>query len=115
MCGPFALACGGGARGAVPWHAGRLVTYALLGAGSGALGQGLTALPAAAGWVAPAVSAALIVWFAGALAGVAPEPAVVVPGLGRMARRVADGRSVGARFAFGLANGLLPCGLVYAA
>jgi sulfite exporter TauE/SafE len=111
MCGGFALACGGSGRDAIPWHLGRLTTYAVLGAVAGGAGA---VLPGP-GWVGAAVSSALIIWFAGALAGLLPEPKVYLPGLGRLAAGLAGRSGVGPRFAFGMANGLLPCGLVYAA
>ncbi len=111
MCGPFALACGERAGHHAAWHAGRLLTYALLGAAAGAAGA---AIPGPA-WVASAVSAVLVIWFAAALAGLAPEPALRVPGLGRLAIRAARRDDRASRFLFGMANGLLPCGLVYAA
>jgi sulfite exporter TauE/SafE len=110
MCGGFALACGGQAKGAMAWHAGRLVTYAVLGAVAGALGGAVPGPP----WVGAALSATLIVWFAAALAGIVPEPKVVIPGLGKLASGLATQSAGLARFGFGLANGLLPCGLVYA-
>jgi sulfite exporter TauE/SafE len=111
MCGPFAVACGGTTRGSLAWHAGRLTTYAILGAIAGTLGH---ALPGPQ-WVVGAASTILIVWFAGTLAGWFPEPHVVFPGLARLATRAATTSGVLGRFVFGLANGLLPCGLVYAA
>lgn len=110
MCGGFALACGGQAKGAIAWHAGRLVTYAVLGAVAGAVGGTIPGPQ----WVGAAFSATLIVWFAAALAGIVPEPKVVVPGLGRLASGLVARPGSLARFGFGLANGLLPCGLVYA-
>ena len=110
MCGSFALACGGNSRGAA-WHAGRLTTYAALGAVAGAVGG---ALPGP-GWVAAVVSTGLLVWFAAALAGLAPEPTVRIPGLSDLAGRAARARGTLPGYALGLATGLLPCGLVYAA
>ena len=65
MCGCFAVACGGSARQSFFWHAGRLTTYMVLGALAGAFGG---AIPGP-GWVAGAISTALIVWFALVLAG----------------------------------------------
>jgi len=110
MCGPFALACGGRVSSTVAWQSGKLVTYALLGALAGLLGD----VVPGPNWVASVVSGALVVWFAAALAGWVPEPSVKVPGLSRLAARAAQREDVTSRFAFGLANGLLPCGLVYA-
>lgn len=110
MCGGFAVACGGGRRGAA-WHAGRLTTYAALGAGAGAVG----ALLPGPGWVAAAVSTVLLVWFAGALAGLVPEPTLRIPGVATLASRAAGREGWTPGYALGLATGLLPCGLVYAA
>ncbi len=111
MCGGFAIACGGSVRETFLWNAGRITTYAVLGALAGALG-GIIPGPA---WVAGAVSFALILWFSLALAGLAPEPTAHIPGIQKLATRAAQGDGRAARFTFGLANGLLPCGLVYAA
>lgn len=110
MCGVFAVACGGARRG-VAWHAGRLTTYAMLGALAGAFGR---VLPGPA-WVAMAVSVALLVWFSAALAGLVREPALRIPGLRRLTNRASEGDGPGSRALLGLATGLLPCGLVYAA
>ncbi len=111
MCGGFALACGGSVRQTAPCHLGRLVTYATLGAMAGALGS----VVPGPGWVGAAISGVLIVWFSAVLAGLVPEPGGTVPGLGRLATALLARPGPGSRLAFGLANGLLPCGLVYAA
>jgi hypothetical protein len=111
MCGSFALACGGRVSHTAAWHAGKILTYASLGALAGLLGD---VIPGPS-WVATAVSAALVVWFAAGLAGLTPEPALRIPGLTRLATRAAARGDLGSRFLFGMANGLLPCGLVYAA
>jgi hypothetical protein len=110
MCGSFALACGGRVSQTTAWHAGKILTYASLGALAGLLGD---AVPGPT-WVATALSAALVVWFAAGLAGVVPEPALRIPGLTRLASRAATRGDLGSRFVFGMATGLLPCGLVYA-
>ncbi|MEQ9570430.1 MAG: sulfite exporter TauE/SafE family protein [Longimicrobiales bacterium] len=110
MCGGFAVACGGGRRG-VAWHAGRLTTYAVLGAVAGGFGAALPGPP----WVAAVVSAALLIWFAGALAGLVPEPTLRIPGVSGLAGRAIGKGGFGPGYALGLATGLLPCGLVYAA
>ncbi len=110
MCGCFAVACGGSARQSFFWHAGRLTTYVILGALAGAFGG---AIPGP-GWVAGVVSTALIVWFALVLAGILPEPRVRIPGVQEAASNLVSRPEAGARYLFGLANGLLPCGLVYA-
>ena len=110
MCGGFATACGGGRRGAA-WHLGRLGTYAVLGALAGTFG----AILPGPSWVAAAVSSVLLIWFAGALAGLLPEPSLRISGLTRLATRAAGNDGFGPGFILGLATGLLPCGLVYAA
>jgi hypothetical protein len=128
MCSPFVLFVsrrfgtpGGDRRGALVaqlWYtAGRVATYAVLGALAGAVGSvvelagGLLGLQRAAAVVAGGV---LVVWALAALSD-------LVPGLetgGRLFARVA-GRLKhhvpGHPFAVGLFLGLLPCGLLYSA
>ena len=111
MCGPFALMCGGRAGHLAGWQLGKVATYMTLGAIAGGVGA-ITPGPA---WLAQAVAAVLIVWFAAAALGLVPEPSATLPGLHRIGARVAGARGTGARMAFGVVNGLLPCGLVYAA
>lgn len=111
MCGGFATACARPRGGLVFWHAGRLTTYALLGAVAGATGG---ALPGP-GWLLAAVAVGLLVWSAAALGGLAPQPRIRIPGLARIGQRLAGEAGPGARFAFGMTTGLLPCGMVYAA
>jgi len=65
--------------------------------------------------VVGAISAVLILWFAAGLAGLVPEPHLSIPGVKHLATNLATRTNVVARFGFGMANGLLPCGLVYAA
>jgi len=110
MCGGFAVACGGRARDTFLWHAGRTATYAILGGLAGAFGSMIPG----PGWVVAVVSGLLIAWFAAGLAGLVPEPHVSVPGVKHLATKLASRTNMLARFGFGMANGLLPCGLVYA-
>jgi sulfite exporter TauE/SafE len=110
MCGSFALACGGRVSHTFAWTAGRIVTYSTLGALAGLAGESVPGPT----WVASAISAALVIWFAAALAGFAPDPALRIPGITRLATRAATRGDIPSRFVFGMANGLLPCGLVYA-
>ena len=110
MCGSFALACGGRATHTAAWHAGKTLTYAVLGAVAGLAGASVPGPT----WVASVVSGVLLIWFAAALAGLTPEPALRIPGLARLASRAAAKDDLASRFVFGVANGLLPCGLVYA-
>lgn len=110
MCGSFSLACGGRLSHTAAWHAGKILTYAFLGLLAGLIGESVPGPT----WVATVVSATLVVWFAAGLAGVVPEPALRIPGLTRLATKAAERGDLGSRFVFGMANGLLPCGLVYA-
>lgn len=111
MCGAFAAACSRRPAGLAAWHVGRLVSYAALGAAAGLVGAAIPGPPL----LGAAVGAALLLWFAAALAGLAPEPRVVLPGFARAGRLLEEGRGPAARLAFGIVNGFLPCGLVYSA
>lgn len=113
MCGGFAAACSRRRGGAWPWHAGRLATYAMLGAIAGSAGAAIGSVGPR--WLAPAISAALLGWFALSLAGVVRAPVLRVPGLTRAASRAGREEGIGWRVLFGAATGLLPCGMVYAA
>lgn len=110
MCGAFAVACGGRAGDTVLWHAGRIATYAILGALAGAFGSMIPG----PGWVGAVVGGILISWFAASLAGLVPEPHLSIPGVKHLATNLAQKTNYAARFGFGMATGLLPCGLVYA-
>ncbi len=111
MCGGFAVLCGRRVPDTLVWHVGRMTSYAALGTLAGAFGS---MIPGPS-WVAAVISIGLMVWFAAALAGLVPEPRVVIPGLRMLGSAVADRPSLATRYAFGVVNGLLPCGLVYAA
>lgn len=128
MCGPLVLAVGLPARGAsagvrlvhvVTYHMGRIATYALLGLVAGAAGSaialaGLGRVLAVAGGVllvAAALGPGLLrrqYSWTGAWIGAAARA-------GALARGWQAGHPLAGRFGAGLANGLLPCGLVYAA
>jgi sulfite exporter TauE/SafE len=92
------------------WHLGRMTSYASLGALAGAFG----ALMPGPSWLAAAVSLGLMLWFAAGLAGLVPEPRVVLPGIRQLGAAVAGSSAPTMRYAFGVVTGLLPCGLVYA-
>lgn len=109
MCGAFAVLCGGRVPDVAAWHLGRLTAYAALGALAGAFGS---LLPGPS-WVAAAVSLGLMVWFAAGLAGLVPEPRFVIPGLRQLGSALAGNPAGMLRYAFGIVNGFLPCGLVY--
>jgi uncharacterized protein len=128
MCSPFVLfvsrryvAPDGGrsaAFAAQGWYtAGRIVTYAALGAAAGALGGilqlagTLLGLQRAASILAGAV---LVVWALVALSDLVPR----LDAGGNLFTRVAGamkGRVPGHPYATGLFLGLLPCGLLYSA
>lgn len=125
MCGPIALAVpspgqGWGARlgGTLLLNGGRLITYVLIGVAFGAFGHGFRV--------------AGLQQFISIAAGIALLLAALVPGMlgslnvtGRAARLIAGLRNALTRnlrrsspqaiFLIGVLNGLLPCGLVYAA
>lgn len=110
MCGPFAVAAGASPLDAAAYHAGRVGTYALLGALSGAVGHAVPGPP----WVGAAIAAAMLVYFSLVLAGLVREPHLVLPGLARLGAAANRRRGPGARLALGVVNGLLPCGLTWA-
>jgi hypothetical protein len=110
MCGAFAVLCGGRIRDTAMWHVGRMTSYAVLGALAGAFGS----LVPGPSWVAAVLSLGLMLWFAAGLAGLVPEPRLVIPGLKRLGTALAGNPAPTMRYAFGIVNGLLPCGLVYA-
>jgi len=117
MCGGFAVAIAASRTRVILYHTGRILGYATLGALAGALGHALDLGGSILGVrrVPLYVAAAFLVVFGLALAGalprrwVEPEAGGVQRLLGALLRR-RDRRSA---FLFGLANALLPCGLLY--
>ncbi len=126
MCGPLVLALPLAAadqwqilRQMLVYHAGRILTYTALGVLFGLLGKGMAVagfqktLSIAAGILM--ISMAFMTWrFESIL--------TALPGFGKFTRKVQS--SIGelmrahpgrATFSMGLLNGLLPCGMVYAA
>lgn len=106
----------------VPYHLGRLTTYAILGGLAGSLGDGLGRV----GWFGAlsatmlGVAAALFLAHAArrmfpALAriipGLDPAPAILVKGLSRLVGEYTKGHG----YRLGVLLGFLPCGLLYAA
>jgi sulfite exporter TauE/SafE len=128
MCGPLVLAVSAGARTrgchaqlrhALTYHAGRLTTYAVLGMAAGLAGNAMSF--AGLGRVVALAAGTLLV-----AAGVVPGFARLAPlwagrWIGVAAWAAGAARTLQARhpvagpFAAGMANGLLPCGMVYAA
>lgn len=127
MCAPFALLVArrysppAGTHGAVAsqlWYAaGRLVTYAALGAVGGATGLVLQAAGALVGLqrtAALVAGAALVVSATASLLALAPAGAYGSTWLARVTTRLAT-RMPGHPLGLGLVLGLLPCGLLYTA
>ena len=122
MCGPLALALPVNSPafarflgGRMLYNFGRIVTYALLGALFGLLGQSLF-LMGLQRWVSLTVGILLLAslilsphYFSGG------KTITFVNWLKNPFLKLMRQRGWGALFALGLVNGLLPCGLVYAA
>lgn len=130
MCGPIVLAFGIPMAGQpklrqlaahAAYHAGRITTYALLGALAGWLGAGAATLTRLAGVEQGASIGIGLLMIAGAvmLAGVFQRSElfrIEIPGpLSRLAGRFLRSTGMRAKLAAGLLLGCLPCGLVYAA
>jgi hypothetical protein len=111
MCGGLAASCARQRAGLPLWHAGRVATYAVLGAIAGALGH---VLPGPA-WIPAAFASLFLVWFALALAGLVRDLPVMPGPLQDLGKRALATPSLSAQALFGVVNGLLPCGLVYSA
>ncbi len=123
MCGPIALALptsGGAAWSAwvtrLAYNAGRVTTYAALGALLGLLGQGLS-LAGPQQYVSIGAGALMLL-----LALIPNHRLNGFNPLARLTGRVKQGlgklfqqRSAGSLYLLGVLNGLLPCGLVYVA
>jgi sulfite exporter TauE/SafE len=122
MCGPLALALphwgrgqGSFIAGRMLYNAGRIVTYALMGAVFGMFGQGV-ALAGLQRWVSLVLGAAILIGLI-----VSPRFANAIPVAGAVnwlkgrLGKLLQTRGSAAMFGIGLLNGLLPCGLVYVA
>jgi sulfite exporter TauE/SafE len=122
MCGPLALALPptGHTRarllaGRVLYNAGRLITYAALGVIFGLAGQSL-ALAGFQRWISVTAGVLLLASLLISSRFPLAQPAVNAVGWLKSAfRLVLQDRSLASVFLLGLLNGLLPCGLVYAA
>lgn len=122
MCGPLALALPptGNTRtvfltGRAAYNLGRILTYALMGALFGLLGQTF-AVAGLQRWVSLVAGAVILLGLLATRRFTLSLPlnrlvAKLKSGFGFLLRR----RAVSAMFGVGLLNGLLPCGLVYVA
>jgi sulfite exporter TauE/SafE len=133
MCGGIAVASQDGRRHLLPRvtlaralarNAGRVTTYAVLGAVAGSLG-GLAPHAvglARAGVVLESAAALVLVATGLSVAGLVPSPQTLGRGglgvwrhVAPLARSLLPVRSAAHGFVFGLLWGLMPCGMVYAA
>ena len=125
MCGPIVwaqqgAACRAGCRRRapllLPYHLGRILSYAALGAAAALAGGGLGQVPGFAWLAVVLLSVAAALFLAQALRRFVPVRGRAGGGttfLLRAAHALATGRGGG--LALGLVLGLLPCGLIYAA
>ncbi len=110
-----------GAGMLLPYHAGRVTTYAGLGAAMGALGSGIVRVPWL-GWAAALLLlSAAAAFLVSGLRALAPALDHVLPRAGpvwslpiaKLARRIGAATPLGG-YGLGLALGFLPCGFLYA-
>jgi sulfite exporter TauE/SafE len=125
MCGPLALALPAGnsrsrfVAGRMLYNAGRVATYTALGILFGLAGKTFV-LAGLQRSLSIAVGLVLLSWLVVRMNRklfIATEsfvPRLVAPVKSALARRIRS-QTMPAQFAFGLLNGLLPCGLVYLA
>lgn len=122
MCGPLALALPTTGNthatfliGRVLYNSGRLATYATLGAIFGLIGQSF-ALAGFQRWISLAAGAAILLGLLASSRFALGLPAITAVGwLKSSFGKLLQQRSLTSVFLLGLLNGLLPCGLVYAA
>jgi uncharacterized protein len=122
MCGPLALALpgSGGApssffAGRLLYNAGRVCTYMLLGACFGLLGKAFV-IAGLQRWLSVTAGAAILLFLvAPSPTGSGGWPGKAVNALKTRLGRLFSRGAMRALFVIGLLNGLLPCGLVYAA
>ncbi|MBV6439073.1 MAG: sulfite exporter TauE/SafE family protein [Haliscomenobacteraceae bacterium CHB4] len=126
MCGPLMLALPLDAAGRrhvlremLTYHAGRILTYAALGVLFGLLGKSIALAGIQQGL---SIGAGVLMLAMAFMAWRFEQLVTNLPGFGRFTRsvqlrigRLLNQNSNGAAFGVGLLNGLLPCGMVYAA
>lgn len=131
MCGALAAACGmklgGGFRFSLVYNSGRLASYAVLGMSAGLVGKALSGagifgglqmfVPVVAGIVMVAIGLDML----GLMPGVIKRRLTAFFPTGLLGRALSkvggvDNKAKGrATFLIGMLNGLVPCGLLYAA
>lgn len=116
MCGPLALAFGGGRSGAFAYQLGRIASYALVGSALGATGKAL----GSESFGAPAATTAYVLAFGlVALALIGERGAMQIPFLSNvLGKAMAKGRALPPALralALGALTPLLPCGLLWSA
>ena len=126
MCGPIAIALPLGNKswghrtiGGLTYNTGRIITYAVLGAIFGLLGQGIE-MAGLQRWASILIGIAMVlsVLFPVLFRGKAKLEQFLFGYAGRMIgkfRKLFTINSLPSLFLIGLLNGLLPCGLVYVA
>ncbi|HEY1170553.1 MAG TPA: sulfite exporter TauE/SafE family protein [Verrucomicrobiae bacterium] len=122
MCGPLALALpvagktrGDFVLGRLLYNLGRILTYTLLGAVFGLLGQSF-ALAGFQKWVSLVAGVAILLGLVASLrVGLGLPITKSVVWLKSSVGRLLQQRTFGSLFLLGSLNGLLPCGLVYVA
>ncbi len=122
MCGPLACYLSGGnqKRGMLylsttAYHAGRIISYTLLGTLAGGVGQGLSEwVPAFAGrWLPWAFIFFFLLLILGLEKKFQPSAGLVSRALGALQRRAAQSHPVLRSILIGLGTPLLPCGPLY--
>jgi sulfite exporter TauE/SafE len=116
MCGPIVLVVGPRRNAQLSYHAGRILTYTLLGALAGAAGHGVALIGQMAHLASGAriVSGAAMIVAGILMLGILPSSGLIaIRKPGRFTRIAA--RFLRMPFLGGLALGFLPCGLIYAA
>lgn len=121
MCGAIALALPHPGRGwtsfitgRLAYNIGRLVTYVLIGAVFGLLGQSL-ALAGIQRWLSIGAGVAILLGLIVSTRATVPPVVRAVGWLKARLGTLLQKRSLSSLLLLGLLNGLLPCGLVYAA
>jgi len=126
MCGPIAVALplgkkGWGYRvfGGVTYNVGRIISYAVLGAVFGLLGQGIE-MAGLQKWASILIGAVMVlsVVFPALFKGKIKIEQIFFGYAGKMIgrfRKLFAIRTIPSLFTIGILNGLLPCGLVYVA